>query len=308
MVLWTLERQARGRYLVDRDLRELVVEFRRVNDRLMTIKHVVGGFTLNVISAYAQVGLDEEIKRSFWDDSDEAVRGHIGSTFGGYDDVHSGFDFVVRNGGETSLLDFAKAFNLIIANSSFPKKEENLVTFQSSAAKTQINYVLFRKSDKSLCMDCKVIPSENLTTHHRLLVIDFEIMRMRRKRALYGLPRIKWGDLTKDRAQELGDKLLAMGAWRNSGDTSSMWTMTANYIREAAKEVLGDSNGPSSGHEGDWWWSSEVQGKVEAEKAPYLKILESMDEEKKRTNRERYKMAKKEAKLAVTAVKTASFE
>lgn len=39
---------------------ELVVEIRRVNDRPMTIKLVVGGLTLNVSSAYApQWGLEE---------------------------------------------------------------------------------------------------------------------------------------------------------------------------------------------------------------------------------------------------------
>ncbi|XP_019259270.1 PREDICTED: uncharacterized protein LOC109237417 [Nicotiana attenuata] len=38
--------------LVDRDLRELVVEVTQVNDWLMAIKLVVGELTLNVISAY----------------------------------------------------------------------------------------------------------------------------------------------------------------------------------------------------------------------------------------------------------------
>ncbi|XP_009629835.2 uncharacterized protein [Nicotiana tomentosiformis] len=62
--------------LVDKNLRELVVEVMRVNDKLMTIKLVVGGFTLNIISAYApQEGLDEESKRRFWEDLDEMVCG-----------------------------------------------------------------------------------------------------------------------------------------------------------------------------------------------------------------------------------------
>ncbi|XP_075088529.1 uncharacterized protein LOC142170502 [Nicotiana tabacum] len=149
------------------------------------------------------------------------------------------FDFGVKNGGGTSLLDFAKAFDLVIANSSFPNKEEHLVTIQSSAARTQIDYLLLRKSDSGMCMDYKVIPSENLTTQHRLMVKDLEIRRKRRKRVVYGLPRINWGALTEVSAQELGVKLLTMGALRSSGDASGMWTATANCIREATREILG---------------------------------------------------------------------
>nr|XP_009609789.1 uncharacterized protein LOC104103581 [Nicotiana tomentosiformis] len=113
--------------LVDMDLRESVVDVRRMNDRLMAINLVVGELTLNVISAYApQVGLDEEVK---------------------------------RNGGGTTLLDFAKAFEFVIANSFFDKRDEHLVTFRSIMAKTQIDYLLLRRGDKCLCKDCKVIPS-----------------------------------------------------------------------------------------------------------------------------------------------------
>ncbi|XP_019238919.1 PREDICTED: craniofacial development protein 2-like [Nicotiana attenuata] len=151
--------------LVDRDLRELVVEFRRVNDRLMSIKLVVGGFTVNAISAYApRVGLNQEVKKQFWDDLVEMVRsiphteklfiggdfnGHIGAGAGGYDDVHGGYGFGDRNEGGNSLLEFARAFDLVIANSSFPKREEHLVTFRSLMGKTQIDYLLCRKCDKA---------------------------------------------------------------------------------------------------------------------------------------------------------------
>lgn len=72
-----------------------------------------------------------------------------------------------------------------------------------------------------------------------LLVMDLEIMRKRRKRVVYGQPKIRWGALTSDKAQELGWKLLAMGAWRSSGDASCMWTTTPECIRVAAREVLG---------------------------------------------------------------------
>ncbi|XP_070054922.1 uncharacterized protein [Nicotiana tomentosiformis] len=132
-----------------------MVDVRRMNDRLMTIKLVVGGVTFNVTSVYApQVVLGEEVKRRFLDDLDKVVHGiprseklviggdfngHIAVTVRGYDEVHGAFGFGVMNEGSTSLLDFAKAFDLVLANSCFQKWEEHLVTFWSKVARTQID-------------------------------------------------------------------------------------------------------------------------------------------------------------------------
>ncbi|XP_075076591.1 uncharacterized protein LOC142163226 [Nicotiana tabacum] len=233
--------------------------------------------------------------------------GHIGSSAGSYGEVHGGFGFGDRNGGGTSLLDFARAFELVIVNSMFPKREEHLVTFWSMVAKTQIDYILLMRHDRGLCEDCKVIPSENLTTQHRLLVMDVSILMKRKKKFIWGPSRIRWGALPKDTAQELEGRLTNMGAWKSGRDANIMWAVMADCIREAAREVLGVSKGYYSGHQGDWWWNDVVQGKVEAKKAAYTKLVESTDEDQRRANRERYKEARKEAKVAVTEAKTAAF-
>ncbi|XP_060200282.1 uncharacterized protein LOC132628518 [Lycium barbarum] len=178
-----------------------VVAVRRVNDRIMKIKLVLEGLTINIVSAYApQAGLAEEDKRHFWEELDKVVRsipqteklviggyfnGHIGSTSGGYGDVHGGFSFGDRNEGGVSLLDFANAFELVIANSSFRKREGHLVTHRSAVAKTQIDYLLLRKGDKGVCKDCKVILSQNLTSQHKLVVMDLEIKIKKKKRVAY---------------------------------------------------------------------------------------------------------------------------
>ncbi|XP_009609052.1 uncharacterized protein [Nicotiana tomentosiformis] len=81
----------------------------------------------------------------------------------------------------------------------------------------------------------------------------------------------------------------------------------ANYVREAAKEVLGISKGYSGRHQGDWWWNDVVQGKVEVKKVAHVKLVGSTSEGERRANKERYKVARKEAKLAVTKAKNAAF-
>ncbi|XP_060182275.1 uncharacterized protein LOC132611936 [Lycium barbarum] len=165
--------------LVDRDLRDHVVEIRRVDDR---------------------AGLDDEDKRHFWEDLDKVVRGipltkkfliggyfngHIGSSSNRYDDVHGGFGFGDRNEGGVSLLDFANAFELVIANSSFQKREKHLMTFHSVMANTQIDYLLLRKGDRGLCKDYKVIPSENLSIQYKLVVMDLKTRKKKKKRVQY---------------------------------------------------------------------------------------------------------------------------
>ncbi|XP_016540999.2 craniofacial development protein 2-like [Capsicum annuum] len=157
----------------------------------MSIKLVFGGFTLNAYSVYApQVGLSEEEKIRFWEDLDEVVRGmpssekiviagdfngHIGTLQGGFSNVHGGFGFGERNEEGAALLDFARSFGLVVVNLSFSKKDDLLITFQSAIAKTQINFLLLKKEDRVLCKDCNVISSENLSTQHRLLVMDLGI-------------------------------------------------------------------------------------------------------------------------------------
>ncbi|XP_047267580.1 craniofacial development protein 2-like [Capsicum annuum] len=103
----------------------------------MRIKLVSEGFTIHACSVYApQVGLDEEVKARFWEALDEVVKsvpssekiviagdfnGYFGDLSRGYNDVHGGFGFGDRNSEGVDLLDFARAFGLMVVNLSFPK-------------------------------------------------------------------------------------------------------------------------------------------------------------------------------------------
>ncbi|XP_047253716.1 craniofacial development protein 2-like [Capsicum annuum] len=175
----------------------------------MKIKLVFGGFSLHVCSVYApQVSLDEKAKENFWEDLDEVVRslpssekivivgdfnGHIRVLLGVYNNVHGGYCYGDRNCEGAAMLDFARAFGLVVVNLSFLKKEDHLITFQSAIAKTLIDFLLLRKGDRGLCKDSKVISSDHLSTLYRLLLMDLSIKKCKTRRVWECHPRIKWG-------------------------------------------------------------------------------------------------------------------
>ncbi|KAK4377654.1 hypothetical protein RND71_003950 [Anisodus tanguticus] len=95
----------------------------------------------------------------------------------------------------------------------FLKKDEHLVTFRSSVAKTQIYFLLLRKVDKGFCKDYKVIRREDLTTRNKLLVMYLEIRMEKKKSVVDDRLRIKWGSLTMTSGKEMGERLMAKRAW-----------------------------------------------------------------------------------------------
>ena len=223
----------------------------------MAIKVVVGSVTLNVVSIYApQIDLLDKVKKRFWEDLDMIVHdvprseklfiegdfnGHIGGDLGGYESAHGGFGFGARNSGEVVVLDFAIAYDLLVVNSLFKKREDQLVTFKSGPFKTQIDYFLTRADSRRSCRDCKVIPSEFVGSQHRLLVLDVEFSGVKWKRRGVEDIRFKWWNLIKENARDLSAKITKEGALRRVEDSDMMWEAMANCIRKSAMEILGAS-------------------------------------------------------------------
>ena len=109
------------------------------------------------------------------------------------------------------ILDFSSAFDLTIANTCFRKREEHLITDKSGVSCSQIDFFLIRKSDRKICLDCKVIPGESLTTQHRVLVMDVRVKRRARRRSHNGPPCIKWWHLKGVKQRIFQHKMLEGG-------------------------------------------------------------------------------------------------
>jgi hypothetical protein len=103
------------------------------------VKMVFGVLVLNVISAYApQVGHNENTKREFREGLEDLVRsvpsgekifiggdlnGYVGTSNTGFEGVHGGFGYGIRNQEGEDVLSFALAYDMIVANTLFKKRE-----------------------------------------------------------------------------------------------------------------------------------------------------------------------------------------
>ena len=97
------------------------------------------------------------------------------------------------------------------------------MTFRSGSCKTQIDYCLIRASYRSLCRNCKVIPSECVGTQHRLLVMDLVTKRLKVKKRSGGAVRVRWWNLTRENAAKLSEKIRAGVNWELTENADAMW-------------------------------------------------------------------------------------
>jgi hypothetical protein len=98
---------------------------------------------------------------------------HVGSIRVGFDGANGGFGYGSKNQEWEGILNFALAYDLIIANALFRKRVSHLVIFSSGQHCSQIDFILVRKEDRRACLDFKVIHGECVVPQHKLVVADF---------------------------------------------------------------------------------------------------------------------------------------
>ena len=109
------------------------------------------------------------------------LNAHVGTTSVSFDAVHRGFGYGSRNQKGEEVLNFVIAFDPLIANTFFRKRESHLMTHSSVQHYSQIDFVLTRREDKRACLDCKAIPMECVVSQLKLVVaiIHFQVRAYR---------------------------------------------------------------------------------------------------------------------------------
>ena len=161
---------------------------KRYDHRCLQLRFLVGTVIVNVICCYApQSGLSVDEKDTFYERLFSVVasvpeeemlvlggdfNGHVGEPSAGFEGVHGGNGYGVRNQDGLLILDFSVANKLAIANTFFQKNNSRLITFSSGGNHMQIDYILIRRAQLKSIKDTKVISSEECITQHKLLVCD----------------------------------------------------------------------------------------------------------------------------------------
>ena len=301
--------------MIEKELVERVIEVVAVNERIIIVKLQWNDRILHAISAYApQKGRGDKCKEEFWNQLHEEVRkipkedkiwmgadlnGHIGKERVGYENVHGGIGFGVRDKEGVSILDFAETHNLTISNTWFKRKEDRLVTYSSGEGKSLIDYIIVRAEDRKGIENTKVIAGEEVVRQHKLVVCDISYKMDKKVKTNWRSKTKIWKLKDDENRKEYKDKLKLVNT-KECRTVNDKWTETRDAMIKAADEVCGRTKGPPR-HQETWWWKEEVDKIVEEKRTRYLQWMNAKkrgDGSQDKLHKE-YKAAKKRARQVV---------
>ena len=289
-----------------------VAEVRRVNERVMVLRLVIGKSLLNIVSVYApQVGRTMVEKEEFYillgsvlkdiGENEQLIicgdfNGHVGAEADGFEGVHGGKGFGIRNTEGEMLLEFADAMGLVVGNTWFTKTDSQKITYESGGFKTQVDYVLMRKEERALVSNVKVVHSEACIPQHKLIICEMKLaVRVERKREVFVSRHKVWKLKEEKFQQKFMEKIRLKAAdMRSDGGVESLWKFMKESLLDVADEVCGRTKGPPR-HRESWWWNDEVGKAVDEKRKLYMVWKKSKKEE----DRLLYCSAKRKAKSAV---------
>ena len=194
--------------VLSKDLKEDLISVSKRSDRVMSIKLGVEETVVNIICAYApQVGCREEEKEIFREQMDQELsatmdeervivggdlNGHVGRSREGIERIHGGWGMGDRNDEGENIVETALAFDLAI-NTFFEKKVNQYVTYNSGGRESQIDFLMCRRCHLKEVINCKVINGEAVAAQHRVLVIDWEIQRGKKRKPEQATPWLHFG-------------------------------------------------------------------------------------------------------------------
>ena len=103
------------------------------------------------------------------------VNGHVERQIDGFEGVHGGYEIGKRNVEGRRLHKFCNEKELCVANTWFEKEQKKIICC-ADGNRTEIDFVLVGKNNKSYLKNVKVIPWE---LQHRLVATDIDKRKLK---------------------------------------------------------------------------------------------------------------------------------
>ncbi|GJV97158.1 hypothetical protein Tco_1548735 [Tanacetum coccineum] len=177
--------------------------------------------------------------------------------------------------------------------------------------------MLVRRGDLRACKDWWAFPGEACASQHRLVTVDVFFKTQRHRRELTGRRRIMWKNLKGEAVETFRasviEKLVAFEEDMRASNANQMWNTLACAIKDAAKDSLGVAREYDKTHSRlreSWWFCEEVQTKVPTKLSRFKELLSCQEGNQEDIDmaKERYKVAKREEKIAVAQAKDKAYE
>ena len=261
----------------------------RVSDRILLVKLIVGQRVVTLLSVYApQSGLSDVDKGLFFDQLRAVTariprsellipcgdwNGHVGHAGTEYREVHGGMGYGRSEPdveGER-ILEYALAFDLLLGNTCFKKRDSHLITYKSGNAATQIDFILFPRAMRKPVTDVKVIPGEEVALQHQLLVCDmrFDVPPKPKRKFT---PRLKVWKLTdpqrRNRFKEVFKLHVSASAGVPDAATEDIWNNLNIGLLKTTEEVCGTTRSHRWRRE-TWWWNEHVGEVITAKRQAF---------------------------------------
>ena len=135
-------------------------------------------------------------------------------------------------------LEYALAFDLLLGNTCFKKRDSHLITYKSGNIATQIDFILFRRTMRILVTDVKVIVKVAL--QHQLLVCDMRTDVPLKSNGKF-TPHLKVWKLKdpqmSNHFQEVFNLQVSMSAGVADGAIEDIWNNTKTGLLKTTEEV-----------------------------------------------------------------------
>ncbi|PWZ52728.1 Transducin beta-like protein 2 [Zea mays] len=185
------------------------------------------------------------------------------------------------------------------------------IVYSKDGSVKEVNKVMQLKGHKSAvtCL-CFAPNSEQIITASkdgsiRVWNINGMLYPIRLQRNKHNkVTRTKWWKLKGDVAQTFKERVIEEGPWAEEGDANNMWRKMVTCIRKIASEEFGLSQGNRREVKDTWWWNEDVQKAIKEKKDCYKRL----HHDKCADNIEKYRIAKKSAKRAVSRARGQAYD